>query len=405
MSTYIAVLMPKEAKEFFQTILRKYENDPKLEVTSCIDESGSKIGDNYLSVVIRTTINGKSGNGKSYNKTVVTKHCPHWRPTAKLVRNAEVFQNEAHVYQNILPHFKNIAPPYIYASPDEIVMDDLRLEGYVVQPRSNLLDMEHCTAVVQKLASLHATSLALKLSNPSLFTELMAPLQEILFPQDETPSLGQSIEMSIDLAVKHLKSLEQTSELVKAIEFLDSQRPAVLETMKALTKPAQDKYNLMSHGDCWNNNILFKHDASGRVCDVKLIDFQIVRHVSAAIDFHYFVYSSAQSPIIESQYDELIQIYHRHFTKILRELRVKDADVQALSLDWFRNQLKNHAPYGLFTSTWLVNAVLAEDEDLINMDDIDMEFFKNRQEDKIPIKANKAHRIKCIVLHYMRTYL
>lgn len=59
---YLFVL---EAKEFFQTILRKHENDPKLEVTSCADEAGSKIGDNYLSVVIRTTINGKSGNGKS----------------------------------------------------------------------------------------------------------------------------------------------------------------------------------------------------------------------------------------------------------------------------------------------------------------------------------------------------
>ncbi|XP_057340141.1 uncharacterized protein LOC130677407 [Microplitis mediator] len=393
-----------ESIEFFQKILRQFENDPKLEVTNCTEEAGSNIGDNYMSVVIRTIVDGKSGNGKNYKKTLLTKHCPHWRPTAKLVRNAELFFNEAHVYKNVLPHLKHVAPPCIYASPDEIVLEDMRIDGYVVQPRSNLLDMEHCTAVVQKLAFLHASSLALKLNNPSLFTELMMPLKEIAFPDDDTPSLGKSIDQSISLAVKHLESLEQSSELADAIKLFESKEKDIFDIMKNLVVPGRDKYNSMSHGDCWNNNILFKHDANGHVCDVKLIDFQIVRHASPAIDFHYFTYSSAQSYIIEKHYDELVQIYHRHFVKTLKQMHVKEIDIQALSLAWFINELKEYAEYGLFTGAWIINAVLAEDEDLINMDDLDPDDLKSKH-DVFPIKANKAHRIKCIVLHYMRTYL
>ncbi|KAG6558473.1 EcKinase 5 isoform B [Microplitis demolitor] len=357
-----------------------------------------------MSVVIRTIVDGKSGNGKNYKKTLITKHCPHWRPTAKIARNAELFFNEAHVFKNVLPHLKHVAPPCVYASPDEIVLEDMRIHGYVVQPRSNLLDMEHCTAVVQKLAFLHASSLALKLKNPSLFIELMTPLKEIVFPEDDAPSFGKSIDLSIGLAVRHLESLEQSSELVNAIKLLESKTKDVFNIMKNLVAPGRDKYNSMSHGDCWNNNILFKHDANGHVCDVKLIDFQIVRHASPAIDFHYFTYSSAQSSIIEERYDELVQIYHRHFVNTLKHMRVNETDIQALSLAWFKSELKEYAEYGLFTGAWIINAVLAEDEDLINMDDVDPEFFKEKQ-DCFPIKPIKAHRIKCIVLHYMKTYL
>lgn len=51
-------------KEHFQKILREAENDRKLVVHEAEETEGSKLGDNYLSIVLRTTVTGSRGNGK-----------------------------------------------------------------------------------------------------------------------------------------------------------------------------------------------------------------------------------------------------------------------------------------------------------------------------------------------------
>lgn len=50
------------AKEF-QTYLRKYENDQKLVILEAVNVAGSKLGDNYTSIMIRTKLVGKRGDG------------------------------------------------------------------------------------------------------------------------------------------------------------------------------------------------------------------------------------------------------------------------------------------------------------------------------------------------------
>lgn len=46
-----------------QPLLRRFEGDDKLVIHEAKDEAGSNLGDNYTSVMIRTVIVGKHGNG------------------------------------------------------------------------------------------------------------------------------------------------------------------------------------------------------------------------------------------------------------------------------------------------------------------------------------------------------
>lgn len=256
----------------------------------------------------------------------------------------------------------------------------------------------------QKLATLHARSLDLKFRDTESFKKLLLPLKEAIFPVDDKPCMGLSLETSIKMAVKQLQSLGETDDIIKGINFIKSFETKTFNIMSNIVKPGQNKYDVITHGDSWINNFLFKHDENGCVADVKLIDFQIVRHVSPSIDFHYFVYSSANNYVINNHYDDLVNIYYNKLNQQLRLLNVNDQHLSNLTIDWFKNELKNNSLYGFFTSFWLVNAILAEDEDVINLDEITQEQMEKLGDWETPVKPLKAERIKNVVRHYMKQY-
>lgn len=174
--------------------------------------------------------------------------------------------------------------------------------------------------------------------------------------------------------------------------------------MSNLVKQGQNKYDVITHGDSWINNLLFKNDKNGCIEDVKLIDFQIVRHVSPAIDFHYFVYSSANSHVINNHYDKLINIYFNKLKSELKKLNFQKEHLNNITIDWFKEELNKNSLYGLFTSFWLVNAVLAEGEDIFDLDSVTAEQMQEMGKWQPPIRPLKAHRTNDIVQHYMKHY-
>uniref|UniRef100_A0A0C9PQD2 RNF166_0 protein n=2 Tax=Fopius arisanus TaxID=64838 RepID=A0A0C9PQD2_9HYME len=394
-----------DLQQHFQKILRDAEGDKELVITHAEETEGSKLGDNYMSIVLRTKVTGIRGNGEVYSGSFMTKHYPRHRAIAQVMRNADLFINEAYVYNQILPQLGDIAPRCVFADENEIVLADLKDEGYMVMPRLELLDLEHCKAVVQCLAKMHARSYALKRKDPKKFEELMSSTIEAVFPQDDAPCMGSSMDVSINTAINHLESLEDTSdELRSAIEFVKSLIGKSVEIMKTLVLPGQGKYDVLSHGDAWNNNILFKHDAGGHVVDVKLIDYQIPRHVSAAIDFHYLMYSSAKAAVIDENYDEIIRSYHSALVHHLGKCNVPEGDVKGMSIDWFRNELQKHHMYGLLTTFWLVNAVLAEENETVNLDDFSADFLEEIEKFTPVVTRKKAERIRFVVLHCIKRY-
>ncbi|XP_063971981.1 uncharacterized protein LOC135159830 isoform X2 [Diachasmimorpha longicaudata] len=358
-----------------------------------------------MSVVMKTRVTGERGNGEIYSGSFMTKHYPRHRAIAEFMRNADLFSNEAHMYNRVLPQIPDIAPKCVFADQEEIVMVDLKNEGYVVMPRLELLDLEHCKAFLKTLAKFHARSYALKRRDPKKFQDLMSATTEAVFPQDDGHCVGASLDMSITTGIAHLKSLDDANEeLESAIDIMERYVGNAVKMMKEQVVHRNEKYDVLSHGDVWNNNILFKHDADGRVVDVKLIDFQIPRHASAAIDFHYFMYSSAKSIVIEENYEELIESYHSALIDELRQSNIPEEDVKEMSLDWFQDELQKHHLYGLMTSFWLVHAVLSDETEAINMDDFTADFMEEVGKIEPVISRKKAERIRTIVLHWLRKY-
>ncbi|XP_047348194.1 uncharacterized protein LOC124948518 [Vespa velutina] len=430
-----------------QPLLRKFEGDEELVIHEVKDEAGSNLGDNYTSVMIRTVVIGKYGNGTPYKKSFMTKILPHFRPIAQFINTEALYVTEGYMYEKILPIIADYGPRCIYVDKDEIIMEDLREEGYINCKRQDYLDLEHTLFryhrisfflyfyinflliiltyvffppdiiihvfnryshvffLFQTLAKWHAKSLSIKLKDPENFEKLASPLKETIFPVDNNFAVGKTVEGGLISAIDHLESIQfQTAELKKAIEYVRSLRNKCYDMIAKLLSLPKDRYFTICHGDTWINNILYKHDKNGQVYDLKLVDYQISRHMSVAIDFHYFIYSSVRSCIIEDNYNNLIELYHRTFVEKLREYGVSEEDLKNLTMEWFKSELKTFSLYGLITGFWLIHAVLADENSVIDMDKITVNDIENMHFFSTEISPIKAERFKSITLHYLRMY-
>ncbi|KAK2585082.1 hypothetical protein KPH14_008596 [Odynerus spinipes] len=388
-----------------QPLLRKFENDDGLVIEEAIDEAGSKLGDNYTSIMIRTKIVGRYGNGSPYRKSFMTKILPRERAINQLMKVHDLFALERYVYENILPVLGDFGPRCVYAGREEVIMEDLREKGYNVCERRDYLDLDHCLYALKALAKFHAKSLAIKIKDPETFKKLIAPVKETIFHESTGPAIGKSIDTTVGISIEHLESIKpRTAELEKAIEYMKSFEGNCYDKMKDLINLPKEKNFLILHGDPWENNILFKHDGNGKIVDLKFVDYQIVRHLSPAMDFHYFVYTSARNYVIEKHYDQLVEEYHRTFSETLKESGVPEEHRQNLGMEWFKSELNRFCLYGLFTGFWLVHAILADESNLLDMDKITVEEIESLNVWSNQVVPIKAERIKVVSLHFMRTY-
>jgi hypothetical protein len=65
--------------------------------------------------------------------------------------------------------------------------------------------------------------------------------------------------------------------------------PSFYDEMKRMSKPVTGALNVLTHGDCQLNNMMFRN-VNGQPVDVKLFDMQIFRYTPPSRDILYFLY-------------------------------------------------------------------------------------------------------------------
>jgi len=74
------------------------------------------------------------------------------------------------------------------------------------------------------------------------------------------------------------------------------------ELVVETTRSNEKGLNVLTHGDLWLNNIMFKGQS------VRFLDFQLVNFTSPAIDLHYFIYTSTTLDVRMHHRDRLLQV-------------------------------------------------------------------------------------------------
>ncbi|XP_063241157.1 uncharacterized protein LOC134541572 [Bacillus rossius redtenbacheri] len=298
---YIANLLCKEQRRHVPT---------KILDVSCASEPG----DNYLGSVYRIKV-----ECCSLEKDLIVKIMPNERDGCKFISSFGVFQRELDMYHKVLPKLYSVMKdksghieyfsPYCYPTTrtDAIILEDLKPLGYHMADRKKQLDMDHALLVLSTLAKLHA------------FSYIMGPesikhYHDVFFSK-EIRHLSGGFLTSI------VKSLCRTVSTWKGFEDCASNlwcfSESAIEHINDDVAPREDSFCVLNHGYCWTTNFLFRYcPDTGTLLDMKLIDFQLGRYSSPALDLIFFFHTSLRLDVWKQQ-DKLLKHYHDELTRWL----------------------------------------------------------------------------------------
>lgn len=195
------------------------------------------------------------------------------------------------------------------AAPHEcLILEDLAVDKYImVDPRTENLSPDHVHLVMAALGKFHATSFALKQQQPAQFRQLTHGLDEVFIRLSDV-NMGKFINATATNVANIAKSLGNDEIAGKVREvYPDNVYDLVYECVRGeLAEP----YAVICHGDCWNNNTLFKLDADGKPTDVRLLDLQLARYASPVLDLVYYIFCCTQKELRDQFYESFLSVYH-----------------------------------------------------------------------------------------------
>jgi thiamine kinase-like enzyme len=276
--------------------------------------------------------------------------------------------NEIYIYQNVIPYFKNFLRnipistfnddnwiPRIYfadyrvfeelGSEKETILalENLNYKGYKLGPRLDL-DEDHLTLMIKHIASYHAVSYAIRITDKQELIKLasgLIPLSFLTPEGDELESYGILFKIAL---MRFFRVVEERKELHEDEEFMESigkfkklynEKPLML--MESFLKN-DDDYAVMLHGDYNRNNVLFRYDQVP--VEIRMFDFQETRFASPVIDLAFFMYMNLPSALRPQIWDKLLKTYHETLMSSLTDILKCENDDERLTKYTFEKFLE-----------------------------------------------------------------
>lgn len=236
--------------------------------------AGSAHGDNFQGTMISVTIAGTKDEETS-ELILVVKTPPANTIRRKIYKSDLVFDREIYTYTTILPHFVNfqqekelseadsfLSFPKIYACEMRVeketyflIMEDLRAKNFIMYRNfvgDNVIPVDHELMVMRELGKFHAISFAMKDQRPDEFEkykDLKDPMGEFIIHGKSGIFIKQSLQRVVEDLIdpKHKNIVENFRN--NYVNIYD----------EFLYGASSQEFAIISHGDFWNNNIMFKY--------------------------------------------------------------------------------------------------------------------------------------------------
>lgn len=240
--------------------------------------TGSNIGDNFTSQLLRVVIAGcrQQADGSKIEEQLhlLCKLAPENEKRREEFQVDSGFDSESYFYTRIVPqfmqfqldrglpeddHFRSFPKCYeVFSDPENghyaIIIEDLRPKKFAMWPKEKPVPENYLAKTLRELAKYHAISFAMKDQQPEQFAEhkkLTNPA-ESSFSESMLTSFWESHQRTIDVLQD------------------DEQKTIMRDVQKNCEKYFQvgeddvEANGVVIHGDLWNNNILYRTNETVR---------------------------------------------------------------------------------------------------------------------------------------------
>ncbi|XP_065371975.1 uncharacterized protein LOC135963898 [Calliphora vicina] len=335
-----------------------------------IVKPGIAAGENYATVMLKVEIEVELKDLSTKSQSFMLKVNHDNEQLLEMMKGHDVFDMEKSMYDEIVPAFEKLyadvgvevnfgAKSYnLSINKQYILLENLCPRGFRNANRLEGLDMEHTECVLIRLAQWHAASAVLVADKGPLedkyikgyFHEEGKDIMKHIFE-----GMGQNF---IDCA----KNYSNYNEYADDINSFNSK---MFDELYATSKPNPNEFNVLNHGDCWSNNVMFQYDAFGKIKETYLIDFQMSKYGTPAQDLYYFLLSSTNYEIKIKHFDYFIKFYHDN---LVEHLKLLNYSKQILSLTELHKMLFKYGVWGYSTITGVMAAVLLEPTNTANLE-------------------------------------
>ncbi|KDR14785.1 uncharacterized protein LOC110834192 isoform X2 [Zootermopsis nevadensis] len=296
---------------FLEKALRSADGDSSLAVISSLVTKATAAGDNFASEMYRATVQIKQ-KGRNEERSIIIKASPtDGGELNRIMIEANIYNHEISIYTIVFPamfhllnkistwNYQPFAAKYLYSHSDNLtatlVMEDLKTKGFKLAERDLGLDLNHCLLVIRNIARYHAMSVVLHDKNPEDFKEFMSNL----FNDKYRESLEPFFKRNATSIAKEVETWPDYKN--RFADRICKLSGTGMDVWLRATKRNEAEFNVLSHGDLWANNMMFRYsEETGEVEEVRFIDFQLSQWTSPTVDLQYFLNSSASPEIMEN---------------------------------------------------------------------------------------------------------
>lgn len=109
---------------------------------------------------------------------------------------------------------------------------------------------------------------------------------------------------------------------------------------------------------------MFQKAGPNEIC---LVDWQITRFTSPAIDFLHCIFLSTDKNLRNEEYENLKHLYHSTLSNHIEKLGSSAEEL--FSYAEFESQLKRFGNFVLLTAPWMIPVLLVKPEDLVDLNE------------------------------------
>ncbi|KAG5668326.1 hypothetical protein PVAND_016270 [Polypedilum vanderplanki] len=373
-------ISPNLTEDHLHEIIRKFGG---VKYTSwSFNGNAAKKGDSNLSELHKIIVTGEDDKGIFFSIPLIIKTSPKNVGRRKTFRSADFFRNEIKFYEiivkifyefqstkeNLKSPFKEIHPcllSFLDGTNDFLILENLNDCGYFSSPRQKPMALNLSRLIMQTLGRFHGMSFIIRDQDPELFKELSTVLEETYHSNRFKTWHGNFIDIQTDIALDALSKIYGGTEIeARGKKFLTES--SLFDKMVSYIE-ARNQYTVISHGDCWTPNFLFKtikHDGKDVVVKAKMIDFQLARVSSPAIDISFFIYCCTNEELRAQHYDDLLKAYHDSLSEIIKDFGSNPEKLFPFSA--LESELQKYARYGVAISIEAIPFSVMDDSETAN---------------------------------------